>query len=128
MLIRLMATELIRQKELGPYSKEIQQIWFDEQLKILYNVIVANESTFVLTILEKKAILKFSQGSVAETVLITNHVNFQDEELLHELFLTIRQATKIRNAIGKNMSTDIKLRRPRLSKMIQSGLCNQWFY
>ena len=54
MLIRLMATELIIQKELDPYPKEIQQIGFDEQLKILYNVIVANESTFVLTILEKK--------------------------------------------------------------------------
>ena len=54
MLIRLMATELIIQKELDPYPKEIQQIGSDKQLKILYNVIVANESTFVLTILEKK--------------------------------------------------------------------------
>ena len=58
MLIRLMATELIIQKELDPYPKEIQQIGSDKQLKILYNVIVANESTFVLTILEKKNKIK----------------------------------------------------------------------
>ena len=39
----------------------------------------------------------------------------------HELFLTTRQKTKIRNAIAKNMSTDIKLSKAQLSKMIQSG-------
>ena len=31
------------------------------------------------------------------TILRINKKNFQDEELLHELFLTTRQATKIRN-------------------------------
>ena len=34
---------------------------------------------------------------------------FEDEELLHKLFLTIRQTTKITNAFANNMSVDIKL-------------------
>ena len=39
----------------------------------------------------------------------------------HELCLTTRQTTKIRNAFAKNMSTDIKLSKAQISKMIQSG-------
>ena len=38
-----------------------------------------------------------------------NSKNAEDEELPHELFLTTRQITKIRNAFANNMSTDIKL-------------------
>ena len=47
--------------------------------------------------------------------------NFEDEELPHELFLTTRQTTKIRNAFANNMSTDIKLSKTQISKIIQSG-------
>ena len=39
----------------------------------------------------------------------------------HELFLTTRQTTKIRNAFANNMSTDIKLSKAEISKIIQSG-------
>ena len=46
---------------------------------------------------------------------------FQDEELPHELFLTARQKTKIRNAFANIVSTDIKFSKAQLSKMIQSG-------
>ena len=41
--------------------------------------------------------------------------------LPHELFLTTRQTTKLRNAIENNMLTDIKLSKPQISKIIQSG-------
>ena len=41
-------------------------------------------------------------------------------DLPHELFLTTRQKTKQRNAFN-NMSTDIKLSKDQISKMIQSG-------
>ena len=51
------------------------------------------------------------------TILRTNKNNFQDEELLHELFPTTRQTTKIRNAFAENMSTD----KAQISKIIQSG-------
>ena len=41
--------------------------------------------------------------------------------MLHELFLTTRQAIKIRSAFANNMSTDIKLSKAHVSKLIQSG-------
>ena len=41
--------------------------------------------------------------------------------LPHELLLTTRQTTKLRNAIENNMSTDIKLFKALISKIIQSG-------
>ena len=41
--------------------------------------------------------------------------------LSHELLLTTRQTTKLRNAIANNMSTDIKLSKAQISKIIQSG-------
>ena len=39
----------------------------------------------------------------------------------HELFLTTRQKTKLRNAFNNNMSTDIKLSKAQITKIIQSG-------
>ena len=42
----------------------------------------------------------------------------EDEELPHELFLTTRQTTKMRNAFANNMSTDIKLSTAQISKII----------
>ena len=39
----------------------------------------------------------------------------------HELLLTTRQTTEIRNAFPNNMSTDIKLSKAQISKIIQSG-------
>ena len=33
--------------------------------------------------------------------------NFNKDELLHELLLTTRQSTKLRNAINNNLATDI---------------------
>ena len=39
----------------------------------------------------------------------------------HELFLATRQITKIRNAFTNKMSTDIKLSKAQIFKMIQSG-------
>ena len=50
-----------------------------------------------------------------------NKKNFEDEEFPHEIFLTTRQTTKIRNIFANNMSTDIKLSKTQVSKMIQSG-------
>ena len=37
-----------------------------------------------------------------------------------ELFLTIRQEAKAKNAFANNMSTDIKLSKPKVPKIIQS--------
>ena len=46
--------------------------------------------------------------------------NFKKDELPHELLLTTRQNTKLRNAINKNLATDIKLSKAQIKKLIQS--------
>ena len=46
--------------------------------------------------------------------------NFNKDELPHELLLTTRQNTKLRNAINNNLSTDIKLSKAQIKKLIQS--------
>ena len=47
--------------------------------------------------------------------------DLEDEEFPNESFLTTRQMTKIRNVFAKNMSTDIKLSKSQISKIIESG-------
>ena len=39
----------------------------------------------------------------------------------HELLLTTRQKTKLRNTLNNNMSTDIKLSKAQITKITQSG-------
>ena len=46
---------------------------------------------------------------------------FNGNNLPHELLLTTRQKTKLRNAFENNMSTDIKLSRAQIPRIIQSG-------
>ena len=48
---------------------------------------------------------------------------FDGNDLPHELLLTTRQKTKLRNAFNNNMSTDLKLSKAQISNIIQSG----WF-
>ena len=64
-----------------------------------------------------KSAVKNKQG----TTLIMNARLFNGNNLPHELLLTTRQTTKLRNAIENNMSTDIKLSKAQISKIIQSG-------
>ena len=46
---------------------------------------------------------------------------FNGNYLPHELLLTTRQKIKSRNAFNNNMSTDLKLSKVQISKIIQSG-------
>ena len=46
---------------------------------------------------------------------------FNGNDLPHELFLTTRQKTRLRNAFNNNISTDLKLSKAPVSKIIQSG-------
>ena len=46
---------------------------------------------------------------------------FNSNNLPHELFLRTRQTTKLRNAIENNISTNVKLSKAQVSKIIQSG-------
>ena len=45
---------------------------------------------------------------------------FDGSDLSHELLLTTRQKTKLRNALNNNVSTDLKLFRAQISKIIPS--------
>ena len=47
--------------------------------------------------------------------------NFNKDERPHELLLTTRQNTKLRNAVNNNSATDIKLSKAQIKKLIQSG-------
>ena len=64
-----------------------------------------------------KNAVKNKQG----TTLIMNARMFTENNLPHELFLTERQITKLRNSTENNLQTDIKLSTPQISKIIQSG-------
>ena len=46
---------------------------------------------------------------------------FNGDNLPHELLLTTRQKTKVRNAFNNNMTTDLKLCKAQINKIIQSG-------
>ena len=79
-----------------------------------YNTVNAKLSDSRLNKL--KNIVKDRQG----TTLKMNARMFNGKNLPHELLLTTRQTTKLRNAIENNMSTDIKLSKAQISKIIQS--------
>ena len=63
----------------------------------------------------KKAV-KSNEG----TTLRLGTKNFNKDELPHELLLTTRQNTKLRNAINNNLAYDIKLSEAQIKKLIQS--------
>ena len=62
---------------------------------------------------EADVVLRISSTMVSNS---NDNTNFS-----HELLLTNRQVANIRKAFAKNTSIDIKLSKPQLSKMIQSG-------
>ena len=55
------------------------------------------------------------------TTLRISSKMFNGSKLPHELLLTTRQKTKTRNAFNNNMSTDLKLSKAQINKVIQSG-------
>ena len=64
----------------------------------------------------KKAV-KSNEG----TTLRLGIKNFNKDETPHELLLTTRQNTKLRNAINNNSAIDMKLSKAQIKKLIQSG-------
>ena len=65
--------------------------------------------------------LKNAVKSKTGTALRISFKMFNGNDLPHELLLTTRQKTKLRNAFNNNMSTDLKLCKAQISKIIQSG-------
>ena len=67
--------------------------------------------------------LKSAIKNETEVVLTlsSNMIDDNEASFLHELLLTNRQVANIRKAFANNSSTDIKLSKGQLSKMVQSG-------
>ena len=65
--------------------------------------------------------LKIAAKNKTGITLRINLKMFNGNDLPHELLLTTRQKTKLRNAFNNNMSTDLKLSKAQISKIIQSG-------
>ena len=65
--------------------------------------------------------LKKAIKSNEEVKLRLGIKNFNKDEIPHELLLTTRQNTKLRNAINNNLATDIKLSKAQIEELIQSG-------
>ena len=65
--------------------------------------------------------LKTAGKNETETTFEMNLKMLDGNNLPHELLLTTRQETKIRNAFNNNMLIDLKLSKAQISKIIQSG-------
>ena len=64
---------------------------------------------------------KSAVKSQARVTLRINIKMFNENNSPHQLPLTTRQTTKLRNAFGNNMSPDIKLSKTQIPKIIQFG-------
>ena len=65
--------------------------------------------------------LKTAVKNKTGTTLKMSLKMFNENDLPHELLLTIRRKTKLRNAFHNNMLTDLKLSPAQIPKIIQSG-------
>ena len=81
------------------YSSKVNVKLLDTQLQKLKTAVKDNVGTTL------RMNLKMSNGN----------------DLSHELLLTERQKTKLRNAFNNNMSANIKLSKAQITKIIQSG-------
>ena len=65
--------------------------------------------------------LKDAVKNNAGTTLRISLKMFNGNNSQHELLLTTRQKTKVRNAFNSNMSADLKLSKAQINKIIQYG-------
>ena len=73
-----------------------------------------------LTNLQLSKLKKAVKNNDSATLRISIKIFYKDE-LPHELLLTTRQSTKLRNATNSNMATDLKSSKAQIKKLIQSG-------
>ena len=66
-------------------------------------------------------ILKTAFKNKIGTTLRMSLKMLDGNDLPHELLLTARQKTKLRNAFNNNISTGIKLSKVQISKIVHSG-------
>ena len=69
-----------------------------------------------LTNLQLNKLKKAVKSNVGLTLRLSTK-NFNKNEVSHELLLTTRQNTKLRNALNNNSATDIKLSKAQIKKI-----------
>ena len=138
---------LSKQKELDADSRAIQQIEFYEILKTnsqVWAVLEKSKETmlhfykgtakvlWIIQMFEYSKVnvksldrqleqLKTAAKDKTGATLRMSLKMLDGNDLPHELLLTTRQKTKLRNAFNNNMSTDLTLSKAQISKIIQSG-------
>ena len=65
--------------------------------------------------------LMFEINYLPHEILTMNLKILDGNYLSHELLLTTRQEKKLKNAFNNNMSTDLKLSKTQVCKILQSG-------
>ena len=101
-------------------SKKVKvkrQFFFQGSVIVLQKMASSGEVTVKLTNNHLENLRSAAKNKTGSTLMITKK-NIQDEELPHELFLSTKQRTKIGNSFADNMSTDIKLSKAHLNKII----------
>ena len=73
-----------------------------------------------LTDTQRKKLKNAVKNKTGATLRI-NLKMLNGNNLAHELLLTTRQETSLRNTFNNNMSTDLKLSQAQITKIIQSG-------
>ena len=103
-------------------SEETMLEFYKETAKVLWIKSMVKYSQVNVKLSDKqlkqlKTVVKKKAGATLRMSLKMLDGN----DLPHELLLTTRQKTKLRNAFNNNMSTDLKLFKAQISKRIQSG-------
>ena len=75
--------------------------------------------------LSNSQLIKLKSATKNETEVLlrlsSNIIGDNEANFIHKLLLTNRQAANLRKTFANHLSTDIKLSKTQLSKMIQSG-------
>ena len=93
---------------------------------VLWKLAIYQEATVKLSNTQQNKLKSAVKNKVGTILRLTNK-KFEDEELPHELLLTTRQTTKIKNVFANNMSTYIRLSKYQISKITPSrGSFGSW--
>ena len=112
---RLIDADLSKQKALDADSRAIQQIIFtgktDNTIRVCY--IFEQSKETILKFFKEKSDTQLEKVKTAVkdktgTILRMSFKMFAENNLPHELLLTTRQKTQLRNPFNNNMSTDSK--------------------
>ena len=110
------AVDVSKQNELDTDSRAIEQIE-------LYGMLKTNLQVCTVVEKSKETMNKGTLQRILGTAKQRNSKSVVTDrnDLPHELLLITRQKTKLINALNNNMSTDLKLSKAQISKILQSG-------